>query len=291
MKKVLRRQGFTLIELLTVIAIIALLVGLLLPAISRVRETANLTRCQNNIKQLGLAAINYASNAGVLPPAVGALGNKNGSVHFHLMPFLEQIMIVNNSYSAGPPVVYDPVNGSPAQYTLPLQLFSCASDPAFTGNVNTDGAGCTSYLGNALIFQNGFANLTNAMPRGQSNAMMWSEQLKNASSTTLTSYPSWGYSSSTLTLLTHGGVLDAPLFNVGVTSETSVASNGGPTTNSLFQLAPQAAMITPTVLQTAHVNAIVVGLGDGSVRNCTSVISPATWAASGFPTDVTTPGF
>jgi prepilin-type N-terminal cleavage/methylation domain-containing protein/prepilin-type processing-associated H-X9-DG protein len=82
-----RQGGFTLIELLVVIAIIAILIGLLLPAVQKVREAANMARCSNNLKQLGIAMHAYESAMGSLPPGYNQQGV---SGLYFLMPYVEQ---------------------------------------------------------------------------------------------------------------------------------------------------------------------------------------------------------
>ena len=98
------RSAFTLVELLVVIAIIGILIGMLLPAVQAVREAARRTQCLNNLKQLGLASLNYESAHGVFPPGAGGTGEVEGSTVGnwdtcwlgYALPFMEQVTMAAN---------------------------------------------------------------------------------------------------------------------------------------------------------------------------------------------------
>lgn len=129
----MRRQGFTLIELLVVIAIIAVLIALLLPAVQSAREAARRAQCVNNLKQLGLAIHNYASQVGAFPAQcvnnapLTPFNWREPSWMLVISPFIEQTNVYNNfNFSLNMSV--------PAQYTaggVQIPTLLCPSESKY----------------------------------------------------------------------------------------------------------------------------------------------------------------
>ena len=134
-----------------VIAIIAVLIALLLPAVQAAREAARRIHCVNNLKQLGLGMQNYESTNGVLPPQMVLSFNKAGGVFWksswsassRIIPYLEQGTVYNAiNYTNR---VSDPSNATAV--STPLKVFLCPSEPNPQAFVSTNGAGVTTTYG------------------------------------------------------------------------------------------------------------------------------------------------
>ena len=290
-----RRDGFTLIELLVIIGIIAVLIGLLLPAVQRVREAANRASCGNNLRQVGLAVHHCQDVYRRLPPMFGSFGILHGEWRYwkpptketagvylgptipgstllaHLLPFVEQADLHRQAAEYSKNYVEGPDN-SPTWgdrndifRAVHIPVYACPSDPS----PPNDSCSIGSYAGNYQIFSlnapdewQGTARLPSSIPDGLSCTILFAER-----------YNSCGKGGSFWAM----GPYNEPYMAVFAHQVAGPAS--------LFQTQPNPwdSACDPRLAQTPHPGGMQVCLADGSVRGISPGISGTTWWAACTP--------
>jgi|LakMenE01Jun11ns_1017448.scaffolds.fasta_scaffold9929093_2 prepilin-type N-terminal cleavage/methylation domain-containing protein len=188
MKVSMRREAFTLIELLVVIAIMAILMGLLLGAVQKVRDTANNMQSMNNLRNIGTAVTNCATqNKDKLPPGWGSFRSSPVMTGFmHLMPYLDQENIYRDYISS----YNNPANSANA---LGAAMSAAGSVPFKGLHANADvsidpSTSQVSYSLNAVLFPGATGqgtNLTASAGSGVSSSFKLGKDLVNGSGNTL----------------------------------------------------------------------------------------------------------
>jgi prepilin-type N-terminal cleavage/methylation domain-containing protein/prepilin-type processing-associated H-X9-DG protein len=278
-------SGFTLIELLVVVAIIAVLIAMLLPAVQRVRESANRIQCANNLKQIGLATHLFhdvhrslpAPRETYFPNVPGASqveGNAWGTPFFLMLPFLEQ----NSLYTStnGP----DPRDKTRRRFyggrhsicdTTPIKTYICPSD--WLNTSVAQGMGYGSYATNSLAFGdvNDFADGGNRIPasfsKGTSVTILFTEHYAQCRDGRTNPAPGWigrevkqmFWDSDQSRLRDYALFQVQPIFD-------PVPDGADPQQACIWYRA-----------QTPHPGGINVCLVDGSVRFVAAGMKDATW--------------
>jgi prepilin-type N-terminal cleavage/methylation domain-containing protein len=235
------RPGFSLIECLVVIAIIAILLGLLLSAIMKVREAGYRAESSNKLKQIVLAVHLFADeHQSQLPNIEGEDPNRDQSLLAALLPYLEQ------QNASGKPI---------KNYLSP-------ADPTRVEALTEGGIAAASYAANGRVFIPG-ASYPQSIPDGTSNTIGFAEHYSDCAGNPFAVY-----------------YKDVGLGNWPHRATFADIMDLGPGSTATFQVAPRITDCDPALPQTPHSGGMLVALMDGSVRQLSRGMSPATfWGA------------
>jgi type II secretory pathway pseudopilin PulG len=256
----LRRSALTLVETLVCIAIIAVLIGLLIPAIQKVRSVAIRTQSENNLKQIILATHGVANAFdSALPPINGNIPTPVGDTLFNaLLPYIEQ----GNAYRQ-----IQENNQVPMVWT-----YISPADPT----VHLNNIAASSYAANAQLFIN--SPSLDRIPDGTSNTIGFAEHYAWNCGGDYFLYPDSvlkGFQVRRATFADGGTILDYQNYGdvYPVTSGSPPMSIGSESAVT-FQVAPSISNCDPSQAQTPHPEGMLVAVMDGSVRSLASGISP-----------------
>jgi type II secretory pathway pseudopilin PulG len=306
-----------------VIAIIAVLIGLLLPAVQKVREAGQRTQSMNNLHQISLATQTYHDLCGRLPsyygyPTTYHEGAVSGGWNFQLLPFLEQDTIFKATYG---PFSYSykysySYNGQVYNYnysyTYPFKGYQAQRAPnqeikVFSSPLDYSSSDVTapsSYLANYYPL-NGYMKLTQ-ITDGPSNTIFFAEGLSNCQQKVTYDYSQYGYIYNS----SYGGKRSWRFdpFRYAYTYKYSYTAGNPAVYNSEsfqdpmyayfsyygsydskklaykpFQVQPKPTECDSSAAQALTSAGVLVAMGDGVVRNVSASISLSTWQAAGTP--------
>jgi len=295
--------------LLVVIAIIAILIALLVPAVQKVREAAARTQSSNNLKQLGLAMHNVNDNFKMIPTGLGywpaniPSGNEwanipcnYGSHFWFMMPYVEQDVIYKNrGMNWGTPVI--PSYQAPSDPTLPAN------------GVAEWGTGALSYVVNTHVVgvygtgwtQRPSANIPRTFRDGTSSTIAYLERYSRCTP----------WSNNAHDYFAPGGINDPnstmfpvhsidwgtgkpdtqfPYTSLATGGYANGASWGHQNDVALPQWQPTDSACNAFRVQSFQSGGIQVGMADGTVRTVASTITPSTWGNALQPADGQTLG-
>jgi prepilin-type N-terminal cleavage/methylation domain-containing protein/prepilin-type processing-associated H-X9-DG protein len=303
-----RRRGFTLIELLVVIAIIGILIGLLLPAVQKVRAAAQRVKCENNLKQVALALHNYHSAFEVFPEGMMDKINDTSTGYricwmHRTLPYLEQ----DNLYRQLKPQM-DALtpNGLGALTMTGIQTIVptlvCPSDPTgpktspqgFFGNyvlcagsipfgAAGPGSNASTQL-NGIFYSKSATRITDVID-GTSNTLMVSELItvpyNNGDTSTCSFSGQYDYRGAYYNPLTGGALFltsNPPNTTVGDYQWNACTIHPPGSTNPVAPCSGCSDANANTVYaRSLHTGGVNTAMADGSVRFITSTIAPLTW--------------